>query len=102
MRSPPICDRNPRCRSAPPPEGAAARLAMARSNENNVIPSAASGTYRALTSPRISRPHNVEPIPTPIENAARNNITTLLSAPSVRLGKSRQLRQRHRADQPEP
>src|SRR4029077_15443268 len=35
----------------------------------------------------MSRPHSDEPTPTPIENAARNKITTSLSAPSVVLAK---------------
>src|SRR5882757_4102051 len=35
----------------------------------------------------MNRPHSDEPTPTPIEKAARNRITTPLSAPSVDLAK---------------
>ncbi len=67
--------------------GTAPSLASARSSEKTAMPSAASGTYRALISPCISRPHMTEPIPTPIENAARNSVTTPLPAPSVSFAK---------------
>src|SRR5260370_31560702 len=42
---------------------------------------------RALTSRCIRRPRGGEPTPTPIEEAARNRTTTLLSAPRVILAK---------------
>ena len=47
-----------------------------KSHVNSVIPNAANGTKRALTSPCSSRAHSIDPTPIPTANIVSSNVTT--------------------------
>ncbi len=55
--------------------------AWAKSQRKTDRPSAASGTWRAVTSPLRMRAHSTEPAPTPTEKKASISVTTCASAP---------------------
>src|SRR5579872_2190078 len=79
IRHPANTDKAAPASASSPAEAAA----VAKSQQNTEIPTAAYGTSRADTSPLSNRAHCIEPIPTPTANTDRNSVSTLPSDRSV-------------------
>ena len=67
--------------------GSSAGLLKYKLTPNNVKPTEPIGTIPSSTLSPDKRSHNIEPIPTPTENATNNAVTTVLSPPSTVLVK---------------
>ncbi len=92
-------------RTAPtgrPVAASASGYAKYRSSANSVMPIEPNGTRPISTLWPDSRSHSSDPTPMPIENTASSSVTTVLVAAQRFLGVGRELREEHRAEEPEP